>query len=153
MHDDVNSRGDDSSGQQTFGEILQTVGAFEAKGRHGSGENYGRGERAGARFQIEAGFDHGVGAVRDHDRCIEAFFHCGQNEFAIGDGHIEAVLIHQVRQDYLSFRKAQARKVAIDFELFVNDGTGLFGIDFLHGATGGEQVDSLGAVVHEKTDE
>ncbi len=39
VHDDVNSWLKEPRGKKTFGQILQTVGPFETKRRHGSGEN------------------------------------------------------------------------------------------------------------------
>ena len=68
MHHDVHARGQQFSGQQTLGDVLDSIGPLEAQRNHRASQ-YDRDVERLREFAMEiaASLDHRVRAVRNHD--------------------------------------------------------------------------------------
>ena len=117
---------------------MQAVAALEPQWRHGAGQNDGNLEIREGLLEVEARLDHGVGAVRDHDR--RAFRkkpgHAIPDFSAILIRHFQAVFVHQVESVNLGVRQAEHAQIAVQLGRAVLHHAALLGVDLLDGSAG-----------------
>ena len=71
------------------------------------------------------------------------FAHRRQHSLAIGVGHLQAVLVHQMHDLNVGVGQPKQAEIAVDFAVKILDCAGLLGINFLDRAAGGDYVDAL----------
>ena len=141
VNHDPDARSQDAGGEQAFGEVLQTIGVFEAEGRHRPGQDHGVGWCGELLFQQATGFDHGVGAMRDDNRAVNEFrLDDGEDQVAIGVGHEQTVLVEQRSYCHLNAGKPQGLQIAVNFLRHVFHLARALRINLFDGATRGDYM-------------
>lgn len=141
VHHDPNARRQDARSKQALRQILQPVRSLESQRCHGAGEDDRVLYRTQMSLQQPPGGHHRVSTMRDHHRSVrQPGAHGIQYHLAIGIRHIEAVFVHERGDIDFHIRQPQLRKVAIDFRQQILDLPALLGVDLLHRAAGGNEM-------------